>query len=225
MQRIAIAIDGPAGAGKSTVAKEVAHRMGILYVDTGAMYRTVAWLALQHDVPLDNEDALLQLMNDHKIHLSRSEEGTMQIEVDGQVVSDQLRSPEVSAAVSVVSVHSGVRKLLTEWQRSLSQQTSVVMDGRDIGTVVLPHAELKVFLTASLEERTKRRAEEFAARGVTVDVSQLTSEIQQRDERDQTRETAPLRPAADAHLIDSTGKTIDQVVYEILALVEWAKVD
>lgn len=221
MQRISIAIDGPAGAGKSTVAKEVARRMQILYVDTGAMYRTVAWLALQHGVPLNDEDALLRLLAKHDVRLSRSGEGTMQIEVDGLKVSDELRSPEVSSAVSLVSVHPAVRQLLTEWQRDLSRQTSVVMDGRDIGTVVLPNANAKIFLTASLEERARRRAQEFMDRGDHVDLAHLTGEIAARDERDGSRQTAPMRPADDAHLIDSTGKIIDDIVDEILALVEW----
>lgn len=220
MQHISIAIDGPAGAGKSTVAKEVARRIGILYVDTGAMYRTIAWLALQHQVSTNDAEGLKQLISLHDIRMAQSDHGDLQIYVDGVVVSDPLRSQDVSNAVSAVSVHPQIRQVLTEWQRALSQQTSVVMDGRDIGTVVLPDAQVKVYLTASLQERATRRAKELNERGISIAVDQLTEDMMVRDTRDATREVAPLRVAEDARHIDSTGKTIDQVVDEILSYVE-----
>lgn len=219
MQHISIAIDGPAGAGKSTVAKEVARRIGILYVDTGAMYRTIAWLALENGVSPNDVDGLERLIAEHEIRMAKSDAGTLQIRVDDVAVSDVLRTQAVSNAVSLVSVHPQVRQVLTGWQRTLSQQTSVVMDGRDIGTVVLPHANVKIFLTASLEERAMRRAKEFAERGISIAVGQLANDLEVRDERDSTREVAPLKPAEEAHLIDSTGKSIDQVVDEILTYV------
>lgn len=217
---ISIAIDGPAGAGKSTVAKELARKLGIWYVDTGAMYRAVAWLVVHFAARTDEESSVLQVLDLHSLHFERSEQGVMRVYADGTEITDQLRSLEVSEVVSKVSVHPSVRARLTEWQRNFSHHESVVMDGRDIGTVVLPDADVKIFLTADLTERTHRRAEEYLLKGMNVPIPELREAMLERDQRDSSRLVAPLKPAADAYCIDSTGKSVAQVVEEILTIVE-----
>jgi cytidylate kinase len=216
MRRLAIAIDGPASAGKSTVAKALAERLGLCYVDTGAMYRGVAWLALRHGVPVEDEQAILRLLEDHPLEFERNESGGIEVLYNGRSLARELRSPEVSEVVSILSALPGVRQRLTEWQREFSRRYPVVMDGRDIGTVVLPDADVKVFLTADLRERAARRRREFLAQGYEVSAEELEAALRERDERDSTREVAPLRPAPDAICIDSTGKTVSEVVEEIL---------
>lgn len=216
---LTIAIDGPAGAGKSTVAKTVARRLGLLYVDTGAMYRAAAYLAVKYGVPTDDESAIVDLLNRHPLSFERRSDDTLQILVDGVPVQDELRTPEVSSVVSPLSAHPRVRTELTRIQRQLSEHQGVVMDGRDIGTVVLPNAALKVFLTASLAERAARRAQELRAKGHEVRLSDLQRAIDERDAQDASRHVAPLRPAPDARILDSTGKPVEAVVQEIL---EWA---
>jgi cytidylate kinase len=220
MRQVSIAIDGPAGAGKSTVAKRVASKLGLLYVDTGAMYRGVAWLAVTHKVDVANELGVMNLLRDHRLHFERNETNALDVYVDGEQISAFLRSPEVSNCVSQLSVHPNVRQLLTQWQRDFAARYSVVMDGRDIGTVVIPSADVKVFLTASLDERAKRRAEEFSNKGFSATAEDLKGAISERDTRDSSRDIAPLRFADDAHSIDSTGKSVEEVVDEILHLVE-----
>jgi cytidylate kinase len=218
---LAIAIDGPAGAGKSTVAKEVARRLNILYIDTGAMYRAVAWLAVTHGLTPDESDKIVALLQKEPLHFESSDGKTLHITWRGAAVpNDALRSPEVSNIVSAISAHPGIRQCLTEWQRQLGRQTDVVMDGRDIGTVVLPSAQVKIFLTASLDERARRRALEMGQKGYQISEEQLKSMIEARDERDSSRNVAPLRQAEDAYCIDSTGKTIEEVVEEIISIVE-----
>ncbi|MCL6598432.1 MAG: (d)CMP kinase [Alicyclobacillus macrosporangiidus] len=220
MRHISIAIDGPAGAGKSTVARRVAKELGILYVDTGAMYRGVAWLAVQHHVSPEDERALLQLLREHSLRFEYHPSGELEVIADGQVITPYLRDPEVSETVSKLSVHPGIRNLLTEWQREFAQRYPVVMDGRDVGTVVLPNAQVKVFLTASIEERAKRRQREFTDKGFDVSLQEMQQAIAERDARDASRSVAPLRPADDAYFIDSTGKSVEDIVEEILSLVE-----
>ncbi|QQE76830.1 (d)CMP kinase [Alicyclobacillus sp. SO9] len=220
MHHMTIAIDGPAGSGKSTVAQELAERLGLLYLDTGAMYRAVAWLALQRGVSPQDSSSIVQLMRKSPIHLERTEQGNVEIWVGSNNVTRELRTPEVSNAVSAVSAHPDVRSELTTLQRELSSQHPVVMDGRDIGTVVLPHATVKVFLTASLEERAKRRRREFIESGFSSATEQVAAELAKRDEQDSSRTVAPLKPAQDAHRIDSTGKSVDEVVLEIMTIVE-----
>lgn len=222
MNHLRIAIDGPAGAGKSTVAKEVARRLGILYVDSGAMYRGVAWLAERYGVAPDDEPELVHLLDCHPLRFENSNTGTLEVLADDQSITKELRSPAVSSMVSELSVHPQIRNVLTKWQRDFSLRESVVMDGRDIGTVVMPDANFKFFLTADLEERVRRRLSELQAQGVEIAFAQLQETLAERDERDASRAVAPLLKAADAVVVDSTGKTVEQVCREILDTVERA---
>jgi len=220
MRHLCIAIDGPAGAGKSTVAKEVSRKLGLLYVDTGAMYRALAWLALKYGVDVENEQAVKELMAQHQLKFERSHYGVLDIVIDGQSLYGKLRSPEVSGVVSQISTHALIRAELTKVQRHFGERYSVVMDGRDVGTVVLPNADVKIFLTASIEERARRRRDELTRKGHNVTMQELFQTIGERDRRDSSRETAPLKQADDSYLVDSTGKDVSQVVDEILQIVE-----
>ena len=217
-----IAIDGPAGAGKSTVAKGVAQKLGYLYIDTGAMYRAIAYLALRQGVALDDEAALAALATRAKIVLASQGEQT-RVYVDGEEVSLQIREPAVGAAASPVSAVLGVREALVKQQQALAASEAVVMDGRDIGTHVLPDADCKIFLTASLEERVRRRAKEWRERGVEISDEQVRAEMAERDYRDSHREHSPLRQAEDAVLIDSSTMTADEVIATSCALANSAK--
>ncbi|SFF75080.1 cytidylate kinase [Planifilum fulgidum] len=213
MKRLTIAIDGPAGAGKSTVARRVAEEMGLLYVDTGAMYRAITWKALQSGIDLSDEQGVAGIARETEIELNPPE-----VRVDGIRVTEAIRSPEVTQHVSKVAKMAEVRRVLVEKQRRLARDGGVVMDGRDIGTHVLPDADVKVFLTASLEERVRRRHLEMIRRGFSSDPDRLYQEIKQRDEMDENRSHSPLRPAADAVIMDTTGRSIDEVVSMILDL-------
>ncbi|MFD1677131.1 (d)CMP kinase [Alicyclobacillus fodiniaquatilis] len=223
MYPVSIAIDGPAGAGKSTVARMVAKRLNFLYVDTGAMYRTVAYLCIAHSVDATNSQAIIQMLNQHDVTFQMSDDGFKAL-VDDVDVSVQLRDPKVSAHVSTVAAHHEVRSRLTTWQRTFAKTQSVVMDGRDIGTVVLPDATIKIFLTADVEERARRRQREFCKNGHDVPLEEIIQAVAERDARDSSREIAPLKAAGDAIQIDSTGKSAERVVDEILSLVEDAHV-
>lgn len=203
-----IAVDGPAGAGKSTVSKIVAKKLGYTYIDTGAMYRAVALKVLRSGKPVED------LISGIEIKLDE----TGKIFLDGDDVTAKIRTPEVSRGASDVAKFGFVRKKLTELQREMANQGSVIMDGRDIGTQVLPNADLKIFLTASVEERARRRFEELKAKGFAADLEQIQKEISLRDKQDSEREIAPLAQAEDAILLDSTNLTIEQVVAEILRL-------
>lgn len=206
-----IAVDGPAGAGKSTVSKIVAARLGYTYIDTGAMYRAVALKVLLSGKPLDE-----QLVSTVDIKLDAS----ARVFLDGREVTKEIRTPEVSRGASDVAAVGYVRQKLTELQRDMAAQGRVIMDGRDIGTQVLPNADLKIFLTAAVEERARRRLEELKAKGLAADFAQVVKEISLRDKQDSEREIAPLAQAEDAILLDSTHLTIEQVVAEILRLAE-----
>lgn len=203
-----IAVDGPAGAGKSTVSKIVAARLGYIYIDTGAMYRAVAFKSSR-----SCED-LVDIIDDIQIEL----DDKARVFLDGQEVTKEIRTPEMSKLASDVSKFGFVRKKLTELQRQMAKRGSVIMDGRDIGTQVLPNADLKIFLTATLDERARRRFEELKAKGQAVNFDAIKTEIALRDKQDTEREIAPLKQAEDAILIDSTNLTIEQVVEKILAL-------
>ncbi|MBM7865454.1 (d)CMP kinase [Heliobacterium gestii] len=215
---IQVAIDGPAGAGKSTVARELAKRLGYLYIDTGAMYRALTWLALQKGIALSDDAALARLAEAADIVLLPVP-GGLTVLVDGQDVTDAIRTTEVSRHVSRVSAVAGVRVPMVRLQQKMAMRGGVVMDGRDIGTHVLPQAEVKVFLTASVEERARRRFKEMSLKGADVDLEQLRADMERRDREDMTRETAPLVQAADAVYLDTTGLAFDEVVGRLLDMV------
>ena len=217
MKRV-IAIDGPAGAGKSTVAKIVAEKLGYTYIDTGAMYRGVAWKTLRDDKEASDE-AILRAVQDIDVRLACTESGT-RVTVDGTDVTGEIRTPEVTHIVSRVAALGSVREKMVELQRAMAADGAVVMDGRDIGTNVLPNADVKIFLTASVEERARRRYDEMVAKGYAVDFDELKDEIASRDKQDSERAISPLRQAEDAVLLDSTALSIDDVVARILELSE-----
>ena len=216
-KKISIAIDGPAAAGKSTVAKIVAENLSYIYIDTGAMYRALTYKAILNQMNLENEVQLNQLLSHTKIELLPNK-GSQIILLDGKDVTEEIRNSEVTNAVSKVSKHRLVRKEMVERQQRFATEGGVVMDGRDIGTCVLPNAEMKVFLIASVEERAIRRHTENVAKGYPSDLQQLKEEIAQRDKLDSEREIAPLKKADDAIEIDTTSLDIDQVVETIMKL-------
>ena len=215
MSRLIVAIDGPAGAGKSTVARMVARRLGPLFLDTGAMYRAVTWKALKEGLPLDDEAAMTRLARETTIEFVPGENGD-RVLVDGQDVTDAIRTPEVTRHVSEVSAHAGVREVLVERQRELGKEGGVVAEGRDIGTVVFPQAPVKIFLVASPMERARRRAKDLEAKGHTVDLDELAAEIARRDAYDSNRAVSPLKPAPDAVHVDTDNLSVEQVVETIL---------
>ena len=219
MQQSSIAIDGPAGAGKSTVAKRVAAKLQLLYVDTGAMYRAITWKIMQHQIQVTDVSRIHDLVQ-HTVVRLQNHNGMQNVFVDEHDVTKQIRSPEITSHVSAIAKIPEVRYRLVELQRLMAEQESVVMDGRDIGTYVLPHAAVKIFLTASIAERAKRRYEELTRQGYQVNLLEIQTDLEKRDKMDRERELAPLRQAEDAHLIDTTGKSIDQVIEDILSLYQ-----
>jgi cytidylate kinase len=217
-----IAIDGPAASGKSTIGGKLAERLGYLYFDTGVMYRAVTWAALAEGIPIEDEHAVTALAERLQIDVLRPDvdDGRQYtVLADGQDVTWQIRSPEVNRGVSPVSTYAGVRKALTEQQRRIGREGRIVMVGRDIGTVVLPGADLKVYLDASVEERAQRRYREVLARDEPAKYEAILASVRQRDEIDSGRAMAPLRPADDAVVVDSTLLDVDQVLEQVLALV------
>lgn len=218
-----IAIDGPAASGKSTLGGLLAERLGYLYFDTGVMYRAVTWLALQKGIPISDEAALSALAERTVIEVLRptvNDGRQYTVLADGVDVTWDIRRPEVDQNVSPVSAYPGVRAALTAQQRRIALNGRIVMVGRDIGTVVLPEAELKIYLDATVEERARRRCRELLARGVpSVNYDEVLTAMRRRDHIDSTRATAPLRAAPDAYLLDSTNLTIEQVLERMLALV------
>jgi cytidylate kinase len=215
---LVIAIDGPVGAGKSTVAKLVARKLGYLYVDTGAMYRAVALKALRLGMDINDPIVMAMLAEATDIQLQQQGDGSVRVFLDGEDVTEAIRTPEVSEASSIVSAHEGVRKVLAERQKVMAELGGVVMEGRDIQTVIAPDAEVKIFLTASLEERAKRRWLELQQKGISVSYEEVLQEVKERDERDKTRAIAPLRKAPDAVEIDTTGMTPEEVTEKIVKL-------
>jgi cytidylate kinase len=215
---LVIAIDGPVGAGKSTVAKLVARKLGYLYVDTGAMYRAVALKALRLGMDINDPIVMAMLAEATDIQLQQQGDGGVRVFLDGEDVTEAIRTPEVSEASSIVSAHEGVRKVLAERQKVMAELGGVVMEGRDIQTVIAPDAEVKIFLTASLEERAKRRWLELQQKGISVSYEEVLQEVKERDERDKNRTIAPLRKAPDAVEIDTTGITPEEVAEKIVEL-------
>ena len=215
---LVIAIDGPVGAGKSTVAKLVARKLGYLYVDTGAMYRAIALKALKLGMDINDPVAMAMLAEASDIQLQQQEDGSVRIFLDGEDVTEAIRTLEVSEASSIVSAHEGVRKVLAERQKAMAKLGGVVIEGRDIQTVIAPDAEVKIFLTASLEERARRRWLELQQKGISVSYEEVLQEVKERDERDRTRAIAPLKKAPDAIEIDTTQMTPKEVADKIIEL-------
>lgn len=212
-----IAIDGPAGAGKSTIAKRVAKELGFIYVDTGAMYRSMALYFLRNNIAGDDEEAVSNACADITVSLDYKD-GEQQVLLNGENVTSLIRTEEVSMMTSDTSKYAKVREKLVSLQRKLAQEKNVIMDGRDIGTCVLPDADLKIYLTASSEERARRRYKEQTERGIECSLSQIEKDIIARDEQDMNREVSPLRQAEDAVLVDASDMTIEEVVAELIRL-------
>lgn len=216
-----VAIDGPAGAGKSTIAKKVAKEKGFIYVDTGAMYRAMAYYLYQKGVPMEDAEAIGRECEGADITI-RYEKGEQIVFLNGENVNGVIRTQEVSRMASMSSKHPMVRQRLVQLQKELARTNDVVMDGRDIGTCVLPDADVKVYLTASVEVRAKRRYEELRAKNEDCDLKQIAEDIARRDEQDMNREISPLKQAEDAVLVDSSYMTIEEVVERILELCKSA---
>ena len=216
----AVAIDGPGGAGKSTIARTVARELGIIYVDTGAIYRSVGYHAFLRGKDPKNAEEVIALLPETNIEMTYGEDGLQRMYLNGEDVTDKIRLPEMSMYASGVSAIPEVRAFLMEMQRSMARQNSVVMDGRDIGTVVLPEAEVKIFLTAELEERAKRRFKELQERGTPADFDQLLEEIRQRDYADSHRATAPLKAANDAVIVDTTHLNFEESCRRIKEIIK-----
>ena len=214
-----IAIDGPAGAGKSTIAKALAKELGMIYVDTGAMYRAMAIHFLRQGLTGDDEAGICAACENAQVEI-RYEDGTQQVILNGENVTGLLRTEEVGSMASASSVYGPVRSRMVALQQELARKTPVVMDGRDIGTVVLPDAKLKVYLTASVQERARRRANELREKGEVVDLATIEHDIEERDYRDKNRPIGPLKQAEDAYLVDSSDMTIQEVIDTIRRLYE-----
>ena len=216
-RQLIIAIDGPVGSGKSTLARRVAAMLDYIYIDTGAMYRSVALKALRRGVPLEAADQLTALAGETRIDL-RAQDGTQQVFLDGEDVTAAIRTPDVAQAASKVAVVPGVRKVLVAEQRRAGDQGGVVMEGRDIGSVVFPDAQLKIFLTASPEIRAERRWREHQQKGDSIDLARTLEEVRERDRRDRERSTSPLVRAQDAVVVDSTAMEPEEVARLVVML-------
>ncbi len=217
-----VAIDGPAGAGKSTIAKAVARKMGLIYVDTGAMYRAMALFMIREKVNPQDAEAISAKCQEADITIDY-ENGEQVVRLNGENVTGMLRTEEVGNMASVTSVQPAVRVKLVELQQALAKVRDCIMDGRDIGTCVLPDAQVKIYLTASSEVRAKRRYDELTAKGEVCDLAKIKADIEERDYRDMNREHSPLKQAEDAVLVDSSYMTIDEVIEKIIGLCEGAR--
>lgn len=218
MKPINIAIDGPAGAGKSTVAKGVAKKLGYIYVDTGALYRAIGVYALRHGVDTKDAEGVGALLAEINVEL-KFVDGVQKVFLCGEDVSEAIRTPDASMAASNVSAIPAVRAFLLDLQRDIASKNNCLMDGRDIGTVVLPDAQIKIFMTADVEERAMRRYKELQEKGINDTFEQVLSEMKERDYQDSNRSIAPLKPAQDSVIFDSTGHTLQQSIDEISALI------
>lgn len=218
-RHISVAIDGPSGAGKSTLARAAARTLGFVYVDTGAIYRTVAFYTLRREVDPQDAAAVERLLPEIRIAMEYDGAGLQRMYLNGEDLTDQIRTQEVSMAASKVSVHPAVRSFLLNMQREMAEKCDVIMDGRDIGTVVLPGADVKIFLTASSEARARRRWKDLKEQGTARDFQQLLQETRERDEADMNRAAAPLRPAEDAVTLDTTELTFEESRRRILDII------
>lgn len=216
---ISIAIDGPSGAGKSTISRKAAERFGFIYVDTGAIYRTIGLASKNHGVSLDDKAAVIAMLPKLQIELRYNESGEQHMYLDGADVSRDIRLPEVSMLASGVSAIPEVRAFLVDMQRNMAKKHDVIMDGRDIGTVILPDADLKIFLTADVEDRARRRYEELVAKGIDKPFDEVLDEMKRRDEQDSLRAAAPLKAADDAVLLDTSGNTLEESVTAVCRLI------
>lgn len=214
-----IAIDGPAGAGKSTVARKLAKELGFVYIDTGAMYRALTWKALQRGVDPHNEAELDKLASSIRIHFEYHS-GQQKVLCDGEDLTAAIRLPEVNATVSTVAAHPTIRKTMVKQQQHMAYSISVVMDGRDIGECVLPDAEYKFFVTASIEERARRRAQELTLSGFDIDYDAILKEIAERDKNDSEREIGALKILPESIIIDSSQMSVEQVLQKMLAIIQ-----
>ena len=219
MKPISIAIDGPSGAGKSTIARKTAEKFGFIYVDTGAIYRTVGLAAYRRGIASKDSAAVIAMLPELHIELRHGADGLQRMFLDGEDVSDAIRMPEISICASDVSSLPAVRSFLLEMQRKLAREHNVVMDGRDIGTVVLPDADLKIFLTASAEQRAKRRMLELEAKGVDASFDEVLKDIEYRDDQDTKRAAAPLRAAEDAVRVDTSSLNFEESAAVLAGLV------
>ncbi|MGQ9539617.1 MAG: (d)CMP kinase [Armatimonadota bacterium] len=217
MKRLVIAIDGPAGAGKSSVANLVAKALGYRYLDTGALYRALAWKAIKSGLRPQDTRYIVEMTKATKVDLQQHN-GEQRVLVDGEDVTEAIRTPEVANFASPISAIPEVREILLDWQRDFAKQGGTVAEGRDTGTVVFPNAEVKIFLTASLDERARRRHKELLERGIDIPFQQVKLDMEARDQRDSTRHVAPLRPAPDAVIIDTDNMSLDEVVEEVLKI-------
>ena len=215
-----VAVDGPSGAGKSTMAKKLAERLGFLYVDTGAIYRTVALYAQRRGVDCNDAAQVTALLPQIQIVLRHLPDGLQHMFLEGEDVTEEIRRPQISSCASQVSAIPAVRSFLMETQRALAREHNVIMDGRDIGTVVLPQADVKIFLTAAPEERARRRYAELVERGTDTDYDTVLRELKERDEKDTARAAAPLRQAEDAVLVDTTGLSLEESLSLLLREIE-----
>lgn len=218
-KRITIAVDGPAASGKSTTARLLAQKLGYLYIDTGAMYRAATLSVLNNKTNTHDEQAVVKNIEDCQISIKLAEDG-QHTYLDNDDVTHLIRTPQINREISIISSYAGVREILVKQQQALAVKGGVIMDGRDIGTVVLPHAELKVFMIASLDERAKRRLKEFTAQGIKETIEDLKSKIQRRDEFDASRSQAPLKKAEDARELDTSKLTIEQ---QVNLIYSWTK--
>ncbi len=216
---ISIAIDGPSGAGKSTISRKAAEKFGFIYVDTGAIYRTIGLASKNHGVSLDDKAAVIAMLPKLQIELRYNESGEQHMYLDGADVSQDIRLPEVSMLASGVSAIPEVRAFLIDMQRDMAKKHDVIMDGRDIGTVILPDADLKIFLTADVEDRARRRYEELLAKGIDKPFDEVLDEMKRRDEQDSLRAAAPLKAAGDAVLLDTSGNTLEESVTAVCRLI------
>lgn len=219
MKTVSVAIDGPAGAGKSTIARRLAEELGYRYVDTGAIYRTVAYFMDLWGVSPKDVDGVSRYIDELTVAIEYDENDVQHMLMNGMDVTDDIRTQDISQKASLISAHACVREMLLDMQREIAQKYNVIMDGRDIGTVVLPKATVKIFLTASAEVRAKRRCEELLAKGQKAKFDVVLKEIQQRDYQDTHREIAPLKMARDSIKVDTSDLTIDQVVEKIKEII------